>query len=81
MAYNPYQQSGYDQGQAEASQRTSSSGPSPSGAVSQPQSMGTSSVMSLGNLIGPDSRDRGSGDRGSGHDIDRSMLGKLNRRT
>ncbi|KAM7220014.1 hypothetical protein V8F06_004528 [Rhypophila decipiens] len=69
MAYHSYPPTGYDQGPSDAARRTSPTGPPP---TSQP----AANPMSLNHLIGsPESRDRG-----PGRDIDRSMLGKLDRR-
>ncbi|KAK3331117.1 hypothetical protein B0H66DRAFT_528446 [Apodospora peruviana] len=78
-AYTQYQQGGYDQGRNEAPHRTSPTVPSPSGPGPLPHSQPSSSsnVMSLDHLIAtPETRDRP-----SGHEIDRNMLGKLNRRS
>ncbi|KAK3695582.1 hypothetical protein B0T22DRAFT_112115 [Podospora appendiculata] len=73
--YHPYQQGSYDQNRVPTPHRTSPGGPSLQGQP-QPQPSSGANPMSLDHLMGPDARDRG-----SNNDIDRNMLGRLNRRS
>ncbi|KAK0725726.1 hypothetical protein B0H67DRAFT_642106 [Lasiosphaeris hirsuta] len=80
-AYRQYQQGSYEQDRTPTPHRNSPGGPPPpSSAQSQsqppPPPSSSSNPMSLNHLMGPDPHDRS-----SSHDIDRNMLGRLNKRS